>query len=540
MEESILKRIGVFLGFYPGDNLSIHGIGRLLAFLLKENEKVENRIVIFCPEWLIISLHELMKEHKISKNNFEIMTTIGIPLGVKLKNFLSNKRAKSKKISKIKSYIKKGFELVIETVKNMISNLFSTTSTSLLLLKMAMYLLLFLISVPFILTGSFLYLIYKLFRKLGGILLKVTCKLFASNLILTSLKKTLLHFKKNIYQYVLDNELNKLVAIVNKRKDIKACYIPSMAWQEIEKLKCKKILAAPDIVFYDFPTQFQGVGQIHKRIRNSIDAADHLICYSDYVKEQHLINQCGIEADKITVIKHANIDMMEHLKIPSSITNDITVEQNACQIINKYILNNYSPKDILYDSDIRELDYIIYSSQYRAHKNIFSLIKAMKIVNKEEYRNIKLIVTGDLSNVEYIREYIKKNYLEDDIIIMHNISSDMLAALNKLAKCAVNPTLFEGGFPFTFSEAYSVGTPSVMSEIPVVRTEIENENLRDIMLFNPNNPYSIAKKIIWAIDNNEYLYNQQKGLYQKFNQRNWSSVANEYNRVFNKLLLQGE
>ncbi|MOA23483.1 hypothetical protein D3C78_1441060 [compost metagenome] len=106
-----------------------------------------------------------------------------------------------------------------------------------------------------------------------------------------------------------------------------------------------------------------------------------------------------------------------------------------------------------------------------------------------------------------------------------------------MAKCSVNPTLFEGGFPFTFSESYSVGTPSVMSDIPVIRSEIDSDALKDLMLFDAHNPYSIAQKIIWAVDNSEKLFIEQDALYQKFSMRDWSRVVDEYKQVFNYYLL---
>ena len=62
-----------------------------------------------------------------------------------------------------------------------------------------------------------------------------------------------------------------------------------------------------------------------------------------------------------------------------------------------------------------------------------------------------------------------------------------MAAFSHLAVLAVNPTLFEGGFPFTFSEAYSVVTPSIISKIPVVEDVVTDTYLQKRMLFNPYN-----------------------------------------------------
>ncbi|HIW32273.1 MAG TPA: glycosyltransferase [Candidatus Paenibacillus intestinavium] len=200
------------------------------------------------------------------------------------------------------------------------------------------------------------------------------------------------------------------------------------------------------------------------------------------------------------------------------------------------MLSNYSPVSSLYNINIKKIDYVIYSSQYRPYKNIFNLIKAIKNINKEMHCNIKLIITSDFREDQRIMSYINDNHLANDIFVMHGLSSEVLASFSAHAKCAVNPTLFEGGFPFTFSEAYSVGTPSVMSNIPVVRAEIYNENLSQMMLFDPYNPYSMAKKIIWAVENCDELYQEQSKLYDKFAQRDWEKVVNEYNQVFEKFM----
>ncbi|MNP80421.1 hypothetical protein D3C76_1785260 [compost metagenome] len=71
-----------------------------------------------------------------------------------------------------------------------------------------------------------------------------------------------------------------------------------------------------------------------------------------------------------------------------------------------------------------------------------------------------------------------------------------------------------------------------MSDIPVIRSEIDSVDLNETMLFDPNNPYSLANKIVWAIDNRQTLYESQNKLYEKFSYRDWRTVAQEYNYVF--------
>jgi glycosyltransferase involved in cell wall biosynthesis len=107
----------------------------------------------------------------------------------------------------------------------------------------------------------------------------------------------------------------------------------------------------------------------------------------------------------------------------------------------------------------------------------------------------------------------------------------VLASLYCLACLAVNPTLFEGGFPFTFTEAYSVGTPSLLSDIAMVRERLadrENETgrLQERMLFDPMNPLDLADKIRWAVANREELLALQQGLFETF--PTWEQVAKQY------------
>ncbi|MCK8489217.1 glycosyltransferase [Paenibacillus sp. MBLB2552] len=525
-----MKKIGIFLGFQPGSNLTTEGIGRLLAFILKESKK--DSITIFCPKWLRYSVEKLFEDNKISLDRFEIVSTQNVPFGVKVKNYLKERRTPKVQFSKISHLVNKLKRKFIDFVRNIISNFFSTTSVWLLLIKTILLVVSSVVLSPILVLSGIIWFIFSFLSFIGRRIRKTT----PVNRIAKKLKQSIDIIKGSVYQLVIDNELNRVVGIINRRKDIRVCFIPSMIWPQIVNLNCKKVLAAPDIVFYDFPTQFIGVGEVHDRIRKSIAVADHLICYSEQVKNDHLVNKCGVDPSKVTVIKHANIDMYEHIKVSKSLQRYYSEKQNAKQIINRYVTSTLSTGHVLYNVDIENLDYVIYSSQFRPHKNIPNLIKSIRILNIDLQTNIKLIVTGDFRFDRELVDFCRDNHLDNDIFIISNMSSELLAAFNCFAKVAVNPTLFEGGFPFTFSEAYSVGTPSVMSSIPAVIEEIEDVQLQRKMLFDPYDPYSIATKIEWAFQNSEELFFCQSSLYQKFSKRNWEQVASEYNKVFNKLM----
>ncbi len=338
------------------------------------------------------------------------------------------------------------------------------------------------------------------------------------------------HFENTIYQELFGYEIKRLIKKINKRTDITAWLVPTIFWPEIKSINAKTVVIAPDIIYLDFPTLFtcSFTSSAYKKMVMTLSAANHLVCYSEHVRQKHILEPFGIEPSKVSLIKHGFVDLSSHLIKNTGPSQLCKMRQEALQILIEYQQKSLQHHLYLRDFDFTSVQFIFYSSQVRHHKNYISLIKAYEILLRKRFLNIKLIVTGNLSDHQEILSYILNKRLQYDIISLPNVSSTMLAALNHLAVCSVNPTLFEGGFPFTFTEAYSVGTPSVMSSIPVVTAEIEDEKLRSKMLFDPYDLDDIVNKIEWAVKNRESLYHMQEPLFAKFKQRDWHQVAKEY------------
>ena len=98
------------------------------------------------------------------------------------------------------------------------------------------------------------------------------------------------------------------------------------------------------------------------------------------------------------------------------------------------------------------------------------------------------------------------------ILSFYNITTKQLAALYHQACLVVNPTLYEGGFPFTFGEGMSVGVPSVMSRIPQVCEFTDPYDLDDI-LFDPYDVEDITNTILYGIENRTCILEKEKKLY---------------------------
>lgn len=522
------QKIGIFLGYAPEQSIREHGLGRLLAWILQGLMEQNAKVVIAMPHWSLKEMSKLLKDFNINGQEVEWLTTKHDPILLKVRAFFL-KRKKSRVIKKDSFFVR---------LKNLKSQLFSralklmarllTTSS---VFVATLVLLLFIAGLAVL---PFLLIIYLLAAGLScgwKYVSKFSSKVLSKpiSLFLSPFK----NFKNNVFAIQVYDELratefSKLFIKINGRKDIKSWLIPTMFWPEVAKIKAPKVIVVPDIVYLDFPMPYSNLigPALTQRVEKSLAQGNSFICYSNFVKESQLVDKIGIPPNKVQVIPHAAINSNIHFKSSKK-------RRTPQDILKSYIKKNFSHDRYLKGFDFSKSNFLFYSSQIRAHKNILSLIKAYEKLLREEMVNVKLVLTASLLNQEAapILDYIWQNRLQFDVLSFPTVPIEVLAALNHFAVCAVNPTLFEGGFPFTFSEAYSVGTPSVMSSIPVVLDTVDDLELRKIMLFDPYDVNDMCAKIKWAVQNTQTLFDRQSGLYNKLSSRTWKQVAGEYMEV---------
>ena len=121
------------------------------------------------------------------------------------------------------------------------------------------------------------------------------------------------------------------------------------------------------------------------------------------------------------------------------------------------------------------------------------------------------------------------------MLCLHGLSTQQLAACYRLADLAVNPSLSEGGCPFTLTEALSVGTPVVMARIAVTEEVVTDPELQGLMLFDPYDWEDMAARIEWALQNRQRLLERQLKLYERLAERSWKTVVNEYVAILERI-----
>ena len=513
-----MNNIGIFLGYSSEQPITKEGLGRLLAFLLKEMvDKNEITIYIAMPMWYKVHLYHLLEDHNIEKGKVKVITTRNIPIAIKLFSYLKRKGIKKRKFSI--------FPQINIFLKNCFVNIIGSRSW----LRLSVYLLPLILLLPFFILLIFP-ILFSIYLKRSN--RKVPILSFVSRIINSPKEIRNSAFLNTSYEEMISRELQSLVNIINSRKEVSSWLVPTLFWPEATGIKAKKICVCPDIVMYDFPLQFKSDNSVIslQKLEKTASLNKHFITYSNYVKNNHLINKLCVERENVSVIRHGQVSLSRYLEYNKFNNSEYTVKEKAAEILSRYIATHQWNNIDWLGFDFRREKFIFYASQYRPYKNIISLLEMIRVINCEHGISIRLVLTCDIISQDNLHEYIVKNDLHGLVMSAYNISSSELASLYALASLTINPTLFEGGFPFTFCEAYSVGTPSLMSKIAVVEEflkEVEVDAvLIDEMLFDPYDIQDLVNKTLHVLGNEAELYAKQKRIYDSF--PSWSEVADKY------------
>ena len=327
-------------------------------------------------------------------------------------------------------------------------------------------------------------------------------------------------------------EMQHLIALVNRQNATTHWLIPTPFWPESLGIAHPKTVVCPDLVLQEFPLRFAdpATEATYARILNTLQNAESLITYSEYTKQVQLVQGVGVAPEQVTVIPHARVDLNGCLSLGNKATGKVrSMEERreiALEVLRHYQRSTLHTNPFWSRTRWDQTRFVFYSSQSRGHKNILSLLRSIEILRHRAGEPVRAVLTCERTPDSEIDLFLKEHQLDAWVLFAPQVSNTVLAALYCNASLAVNPSLFEGGFPFTFSEAYSVGTPSVMSDVGVVREFVLNEELRRRMLFNPHDPRDMAGKIQWGIDHRQELLELQTSLDDPFS--TWDVVASNY------------
>lgn len=537
-----VKNYGIYLAYAPTVDLRHEGLGRYLAAFLKGAAGREDvRFVLVCPSWSREGLEELFESEGVSKDHFQICSPKTQPLvlhGYNAYQVYKNRPRKPSLRQRLTGWVYGIKEALMRRIEHHLIRAHFFSDLLPLLLSVGFLTIVALLLSPLFLTVA---LIYWFGSLINNIIVRILTPL-------TFLKAKLLRtlgnpkedsFVLRLYQQMEVEESKRLLQLIDDMPHVLAWYSPTAFWPAFNKIKAPKLMCVPDVVLIDFSIGFCDVGGDRflanfESVESAIQSGQHFITYSEAIKWETLVDRYAVRAANVAVIHHAPNDLSRWVTV-SGFDNVEETSQHYCEwLLSCALRKSFNPgyaNEFLNGS----VKFLFYASQFRPTKNLFSLLKAYEYLLRKRLIGHKLILTGNPNAWPPVQKFILDHNLENDVLCLHGLTIKELAACYKLADLAVNPSLSEGGCPFTFTEALSVGTPVVMARIPVTEEVLVDPDLQAITFFDPYDWQDIAYRIEWALNHRDELLAVQRKTYEKLALRSWTDVVNEHIAVLEKI-----
>ena len=516
-------KIGIFLGYGPQVRLGKEGLGRYLGGLMKGFQAQNQELVVACPVWLMETVSDLMEAFSIEEDRVEFINNRRDPPMWKAYQMSLMRKRGGTFFQELKNMLRKGMKRVAQPMAdtdNMAAFIF--------------FMIINVVSAVILVTPALLVLTV---RRLVGLLSEKTVKVYAKA------KRVTRELGVDDWQLALFTRMNdtvneNLVRLVNERTDVDTWFVPSIFWPQVLNIRGTVAINAPDLVTQEFPSRFSNTlngENVIVRCREVLLKGRYFITYCEYVKEELLLKQYGKPDERVRAIPHVDNSMLPYIQIDPAVQKTMGTARDLTMAYARSLLAHQKPiaASDVYSRMVRwdQVRYIFYASQLRPSKNILGLIKAYESLLRERFIPQKLFLTCDPEKMDEVIEYLEENSLQNDVVCFFNVSAQTLAALYACADLVVNPTLYEGGFPFTFGEGMSVGTPSLMSRIPQTQDVLEPAGLEEIM-FDAHDWRDMADKMAYWLPRLDELYEKELPLYRELAKRTPDVVAADYLRAF--------
>lgn len=554
-KEKKVMRIGIYLAYgpIPGLSLKQEGLGRYLSELMRALVKNGDEIVIACPSWTVNAIEELIEEFRIPNKDIEFVISKSQPIIYRIYEKWKLRLPKHKKVKKVSFKIVDSIFLYMISAKNYLQ----------FFIMLILAFMLFVLLLPVLVAIVLLYIIYKILAKIVSKFIgNYTDSKYLTDKIKNLVKRNqalydfFRHAKKQyspsgIQKILREDAANILIEAIGKMKTpVDIWYCPMAFWPEFNNIREKKVVCMPDLLTEEFASSFSinDVAASTAEVRKTTINGEYFITYCNYIKDKVLVDKYNKKDKNVCVIPHAINETLPYIEVSSCFSHirmkkDELITKYARNMLYEIIPNCPEMKEYLGEYEgvlsMRDVKYIFYSAQARPSKNIINLVKAYEELLRNRNRNMKLFLTCNLEHYRPLKEYIYEHNLKYDVLCFKSVTNQQLAALYRCAELIVTPTMYEGGFPFTFGEGMSVGTPSVMGNIPQVREVLNGADWEDV-LFDPYDYMDMADKIEYALDHKECIYAKEKVIFEQMQKRSWEQVGIEYVQAFHYFLHYNE
>jgi glycosyltransferase involved in cell wall biosynthesis len=535
-----VRRYGIYLEYGPGVDLAAEGLGRyLLAFVKAAQDRADIGFVIACPSWTRKTLIELFKVENIQPEAVEILAPPKQPLILTAAEaYRKYTRLPKRRVARWpRLRFMAMLRIAMRRLERKIASTRSALFVSCLMLCVAPFALMLAT------TTLFVTVLARLLSALRGLIRRLADWLGVSSWLVWLTAAAVAYresLTERLYRQMEEGEAVLIKRLVDEREDIAAWYCPTAFWPRFNEISPARVTCVPDVVVRAFPVQFAALTnrrfiESFRRVEETIGGGRHFITYSMDVKNRILVDEYGVDPESIDVVPHGD-NRLDQLVVVSGFPDNEAATDTLCRRLFASALRkaiDCPNAEAFAGEGVR---FLVYASQFRPNKNIIGLLRAYEWLLRNRYLGVKLVLTGDPRVLPEVARFLRSQHLQDDVLCLHRLSTRELAACFRVADLAVNPSLSEGGFPFTFSEALSVGTPVVMARIPVSEEILVDPELAEATLFDGYRWRDMAAKIEWALANRDELYSAQKHFYDRqIARRTWQHVVADHVAILDRI-----
>jgi hypothetical protein len=536
-----VRHFGICLAYGPTADLRKEGLGRLLiAFLKAAVTRDDVRFVIACPEWSRDGFLTLCESEGIPSSGFDLVSTGGVPVGLRIALAWRARKQHAPKESRffsLAAWLRSRAEDSRARLERRLMATHSVVAWIALVLTAAAIGLAF---VPLLGLLMICRALYSRLRRWGRSISRILRLNLAPGLLLSLFVRPGEESPVvRLYRMMEDAEGERLLKKINSLRHVQAWYCPTAFWPVFNRITAPRLMCVPDVLPSEFPIGFAGLepelAKSFEILEHSIRGGERFVTYSARMKWDTLVGRYLIPPAAVEVVPHACWDLRGSITLRGLPDNE-RVTTHYCQQLLEGAFRRAGFNDYTKALASGSSRFIVYASQFRPNKNVITLLRAYEYLLRKRFIADKLILTGDPARFPAVGAFIRERSLQNDVLCLHGLTAPELAACFHLAELAVNPSLSEGGCPFTLTEALSVGTPVVMARISVTEEIITEPELRDMMLFDPYNWRDVAARIEWALHHREPLLAAQNELYARLRRRTWRNVVDDCVGVLESLV----
>lgn len=179
--------------------------------------------------------------------------------------------------------------------------------------------------------------------------------------------------------------------------------------------------------------------------------------------------------------------------------------------------------------------FVLYAGNIKPHKNVDRLIEAYAVLRRRGMTTVDLVIIGDnLSKYPELRRLVQRFQLHPHVRFLGFVPAETLAALYRLARVFVFPSLYEG-FGLPPLEAMAAGTPVVTSNVSSLPEVVGDAAL----LVDPMDAGAIAEAIARLVTDEALRADLSRKGQARVREFSWDLAARQVHGVYEAALRVG-